>query len=174
MDLRVKKTRKSIFDAFIALRAKKPLEKITVKELADEAMINKATFYLHFNDIYHLSDAIENELIHSKIEQISRLSDTLKSPYDITKAFFDVFSEEKNLTKILFADNRRGIFVNKLEKEMKAFTFEKYPEYKDSVEKNIALSMLIQGALHTYYNNNEWDTQTIEEVISKLSELILS
>ncbi|WP_054742852.1 hypothetical protein [Cellulosilyticum ruminicola] len=63
--------------------------------------------------------------------------------------------------------------MNKLEKEMKAFTFEKYPEYKDSVEKNIALSLLIQGALHTYYNN-EWDTQTIEEVISKLSELILS
>ncbi|WP_054742853.1 TetR/AcrR family transcriptional regulator [Cellulosilyticum ruminicola] len=95
MDLRVKKTRKSIFDAFIALRAKKPLEKITVKELADEAMINKATFYLHFNDIYHLSDEIENELIHSKIEKISQLNDTLSSPYDITKAFFDVFSEEK-------------------------------------------------------------------------------
>ena len=44
MDLRVKKTRKSIVDAFIELRQIKPLEKITVKELASKAMINKATF----------------------------------------------------------------------------------------------------------------------------------
>ena len=46
MDLRVKKTRRSIINAFLMLRANKPLEKITVKELAELAMINKATFYL--------------------------------------------------------------------------------------------------------------------------------
>ena len=34
MDLRVEKTRKSIINAFIALRAKKPLEKITIKDLS--------------------------------------------------------------------------------------------------------------------------------------------
>lgn len=174
MDLRVKKTRQSIFEAFIELRAKKPLEKITVKELADTAMINKATFYLHFNDIYHLSDAIENALIHSSIEKVSQLNGTLSSPYEITKAFFDVFSAEKSLTKILFADNRRSIFVNKLEKEIKAFTFEKYPEYKNSIEKSVALSLLIQGAFHTYYNNNEWDSKVVKEIISKLSEQILT
>ena len=63
MDLRVKKTRKSIVDAFIELRQIKPLEKITVKELASKAMINKATFYLHYQDIYDLEDSLESELI---------------------------------------------------------------------------------------------------------------
>ena len=52
MDLRVEKTRKSIINAFIALRAKKPLEKITIKELCEKAMINKSTFYSHNADIY--------------------------------------------------------------------------------------------------------------------------
>ena len=33
MDLRVEKTRRSIINTFLALRAKKPLEKVTVKEL---------------------------------------------------------------------------------------------------------------------------------------------
>ena len=173
MDLRVKKTRKSIFDAFIEIRSKKPLEKITVKELADQAMINKATFYLHFNDIYHLSECIENELIKSVVEQVSQSGYELCNPYEITKLFIEVFSKEEKMTKILFADNRMGIFVNKLEKEIKRFIFEKYPEYKNSMEKSIALSVLIQGSFHTYYNNSQFEDKLLKEVLSKLSEHIL-
>lgn len=48
MDLRIERTRKSIINAFIELRAHKPIEKITVKELAERAYINKATFYSHY------------------------------------------------------------------------------------------------------------------------------
>ena len=44
MDLRIEKTEKAIKNAFIELRARKPLEKITVKELCAEACINKSTF----------------------------------------------------------------------------------------------------------------------------------
>lgn len=43
MDLRKQRTKNSIINAFIQLRASKPLEKITVKELAELAYINKAT-----------------------------------------------------------------------------------------------------------------------------------
>ena len=35
MDLRIQKTRQNIFQAFIELREKYPLEKITVKELTE-------------------------------------------------------------------------------------------------------------------------------------------
>ncbi len=41
MDLRIIKTKKAIINAFLALRAKRPLEKITVRELCEMAMVNK-------------------------------------------------------------------------------------------------------------------------------------
>ena len=41
MDLRIEKTRQSIVNAFIALRSRKPLEKITVKELCEKAQISQ-------------------------------------------------------------------------------------------------------------------------------------
>ena len=50
MDLREKKTKRSIKNAFIKLRSSKPLERITIKELVDLAEISKATFYLHYNN----------------------------------------------------------------------------------------------------------------------------
>ena len=43
MDLRIEKTERGIKNAFIELRSRKPLEKITVKELCESARINKST-----------------------------------------------------------------------------------------------------------------------------------
>ena len=54
MDLRIQKTRQNIFQAFIELREKYPLEKITVKELTERAQISKQTFYLHYRDMFYL------------------------------------------------------------------------------------------------------------------------
>ena len=45
MDIRIEKTERAIRNAFLELRAAKPLEKITVKELCSLACINKSTFY---------------------------------------------------------------------------------------------------------------------------------
>ena len=51
MDLRVTKTQRAIRAAFLELREKKPLEKITVKELCQRAEILKSTFYDHYADV---------------------------------------------------------------------------------------------------------------------------
>ena len=50
-DMRVIKTRESIEKAFFELLRAKPLEKVTVVELARAARIHKSTFYLHYLDI---------------------------------------------------------------------------------------------------------------------------
>lgn len=71
MDLRTSKTEKNIKNAFIELRSQKPLERITVKELAELACINKATFYRHYPDVYALSENIEDELVNNCMEVIA-------------------------------------------------------------------------------------------------------
>ena len=74
-DLRIRKTEQAIKNAFIELRAKKPLEKITVKELCELALINKSTFYSHYEDIYALSESMEQETVESIIGSIDHLKD---------------------------------------------------------------------------------------------------
>ena len=53
-DLRVIKTNESIENALFELLRSKPLEKITVTELARAARINKGTFYLHYANVPEL------------------------------------------------------------------------------------------------------------------------
>ena len=70
MDIRIEKTKTAIHNTFLELRSKKPLEKITIKELCEKAQINKSTFYSHYKDIYDLSDQLETDVVASVIEAI--------------------------------------------------------------------------------------------------------
>ncbi|KOS63129.1 TetR/AcrR family transcriptional regulator [Lysinibacillus agricola] len=62
-DLRVLRTRKLIMDSFIELSSKKEFKDITVKDITTEAMINRATFYYHFQDIYDLLEKVLSEVL---------------------------------------------------------------------------------------------------------------
>ncbi|WP_125982036.1 TetR/AcrR family transcriptional regulator [Loigolactobacillus iwatensis] len=64
-DLRVIRTKKMIFSAFMKLVEKKGLSAVTIQEIADEAMINRATFYAHFKDKQDLYQQIFNKAITS-------------------------------------------------------------------------------------------------------------
>ncbi|WNS76142.1 TetR/AcrR family transcriptional regulator [Bacillus sp. DTU_2020_1000418_1_SI_GHA_SEK_038] len=62
-DPRILRTRKLIMDSFIELSGKKEFKDITVKDITTEAMINRATFYYHFEDIYDLLDKVLSEVL---------------------------------------------------------------------------------------------------------------
>ena len=73
MDIRIEKTKTALHNTFLELRSRKPLEKITIKELCEKAQINKSTFYSHYKDIYDLSDQLETEVVTSVIEAIPKI-----------------------------------------------------------------------------------------------------
>lgn len=62
-DPRVVHTRKLIMDSFIELSSKKEFKDITIKDITTEAMINRATFYYHFQDIYDLLEKVLSEVL---------------------------------------------------------------------------------------------------------------
>ncbi|MBE2222149.1 MAG: TetR/AcrR family transcriptional regulator [Anaerolineae bacterium] len=54
VDLRILRTRKMLVQAFMDLLREKDLQAITVSDIAERAMVNRATFYAHFTDKYDL------------------------------------------------------------------------------------------------------------------------
>lgn len=50
-DLRVIRTKKAIRDAFCAMIMEMDYPDITIKELTQRAMINRNTFYLHYDSM---------------------------------------------------------------------------------------------------------------------------
>ena len=50
-------------DSFIELSSSKEFKDITVKDITEEAMINRATFYYHFEDIYDLLEKALSDVL---------------------------------------------------------------------------------------------------------------
>lgn len=172
MDLRVKKTRKSIVDAFIELRQIKPLEKITVKELASKAMINKATFYLHYQDIYDLEDSLESELISSVLSGISDKNLYLDNPFQFELELINAIKKEGPTFEILTSGNRSAHFVMQLEKELKNYISQNDPSFASDVERNILVSFIVYGSYYTY-TNNKYDKDILAKTLSKLTQQVI-
>ena len=72
-DRRIRKTKQQLQEGFIHLRKTKNIKYITVKELCELTDLNRGTFYLHYRDIYDLSEQMENEII-LKFEELLNLS----------------------------------------------------------------------------------------------------
>lgn len=172
MDLRMEKTEKSIKNAFIELRSRKPLEKITVKELCSIARINKSTFYSHYRDIYDLSDAMEAEIVESVTNSISHPEYIIENPAAFTQELFVAYLSQSSLTDTVFSGNESSHLASRIEESVKNLLFEKYPALRKDMVLNLVLSYCIQGAYHAFRGNSRYDTDEKIAVISTITENI--
>lgn len=69
VDLRVKRTRRLLKQAFNELLAETDFENITVHAITERAQVNRATFYLHFEDKYALLSYSIRENLQGLMDQ---------------------------------------------------------------------------------------------------------
>lgn len=108
---RVKMTKQLIKNALIDLMEKKPINKITVKEICECADINRSTFYLHYVDQYALLEEIENDIINMT-PRINLYYDV--QIYPLLVEFFEFIQENKRLYMVLFKNSSGNSFTNKV------------------------------------------------------------
>src|SRR5580698_3006979 len=68
-DPRILRSRRMLMDSLAKLLIKKAFEDISVQEIADEATLNRATFYLHYPDKNALMQAMTSLRFRSLIER---------------------------------------------------------------------------------------------------------
>lgn len=118
-DLRVLKTKKSIKVAFLTLMKEKNYSKITVKDIVDEALINRNTFYLHYLDKDDLLDSLTSECLE-------KLDVSMKADYEIedfgnrydvfdkiNHQIFKVMEEDFEFYKVMLGDESVPYFTVK-------------------------------------------------------------
>ena len=134
------------------LRAQKPLEKIKVKELCDLACINKSTFYAHYQDIYALANAMEDEMVEVVVESLPQLTarDVSERTEWLTREMFRAFTRNQNEIGILFSGSRQGLFINRVEAAMCKCISERDPSFDADVVRKIVLSFCVQGCYYTF------------------------
>ena len=175
MDLRTKRTKQNIINAFMELRQKKPLEKITVKELSELALINKATFYSHYNDIYDLSDQLEKETIDMILAELPHPEELVSNPKRSTEELTSVLYSHLKIIDVIFSGNRTAILADKLEQRIKNRVYTIHPEYQNNLEWDILLTIITHGCFHAFASHsNNTDTKRLIGIIGNMNEKIIT
>ncbi|MDE5753776.1 MAG: TetR/AcrR family transcriptional regulator [Oscillospiraceae bacterium] len=178
MDLRQQRTNRNIINAFLKLRSQKPIEKITVKELADEAVIHKATFYLHYHDIYELSEMLEQKVIEDILNGLTEPAMILTDVNRFSEELYCLLLANESLMEILFSGSRAGMLAIKLEQSLKQYIFHRRPDW-NTLEINVILTYLIYGGYHAYvqYKNTVHskpeDLKEIMRIINQMASTVL-
>ena len=173
MDLRERKTKRAIKDAFLQLRAKKPLERITVKELAELAEISKATFYLHYRDVYDLSEQLQNEVIQDILGAVLADATALTDMAQMAKKLYIAFCSHQHLIDILFSGNQAAALSGSIERGIKDCIYRKKPETKEDALFQVLLSYQIQGGYYAYaQNHKQLGDERVLAILDQISAIL--
>lgn len=112
MDRRQRKSRLAIEKALLELLQTKPIDMITVSELADKADINRKTFYNNYNSIEEVEQGIDRKITAFVFDKLPKKI-TIQNEIEIYKLlleFSEAIEPHKELLKKM-TGNRSSITV---------------------------------------------------------------
>lgn len=162
IDPRVIRTRKLIMDSFIHISHSKELSHITIKDITEEATVNRATFYSHFTDKYELLERVLHEEMMPKV--IGQITDINEINEAALISIFVSITDFQSSTKTrcmrsfeAFKSNIETIIKKELEQLFYKLLLDKRSGYSEE-ELRIAAVMLSWGfygaTINWQYNSN--------------------
>lgn len=116
VDRRVKRTRRSLGEAMLALVVEKEYESITINEITQRADINRATFYLH----YASKDELLMDALEERFEALVATFDSVSSDApiweatEIDLATFRHVAAHVDLYKVILGERGMGYIINRI------------------------------------------------------------
>jgi Transcriptional regulator len=172
MDRRVLKTKRSIHNAFAKLLTKKLVNDITVTDIANEADINRKTFYRYYSGIYDLIDDIEEKFISESIKELERIDfeQVYKDPSYFLFQLGNILDDNSAFYTHLFHKDIQLSLINKMTKVIKEKSIAYFIERGNDEDTAILVNeYCVSGmcAIFSYWFNSDKHIST-----KKLSKTI--
>ena len=175
IDRRVKYTKMVIKNSFLALAKQKPISKISVKEICQDADINRATFYAHYADQYDLLRRIEDEFI----EDVNRYLES--APHDCSEGesvemltrIFEYIRENADACAVLLSEKGDIIF----QKQVMMITHKQFVADMTSVKtmsREDAEYLYVFVAIGSVGIVQKWLAEGMKKPARELAEMILT
>lgn len=177
-DRRVVRTQRSIRNALAQLLVEKDVEKISIKEIAERADVDRKTVYNYYSSVYEILAELENDWVEDFDQFTKRLENVRGTEY--LEQFFPVLAEliadDIELYKQLMRMGSQSRVINRLteflnEKIKKAFA-RSYELEEEQV--NLAAEFVLAGLFWSYrswFNSDR--KKSLKEFSTELGELVM-
>lgn len=154
MDKRIVKTKRAIHAAMTKLLAGKPIEEITVTELAEAAEINRKTFYNYYSSVNMVAEEMEDEIVARFEETLRRLDfDTLlKDPQTTFNTLARLITSDLDFYRSILTNRNQNSFLQKIISSLKERVMTLYAAQipADSELVEYMLDYIVAGMVSVY------------------------
>ena len=181
-DKRVLKTKKAITNAFMELTLEKDIRKITVSDIAERAVINRSTFYLHYADAKDVLDDIERDISETVYQCFSKFdtSDIYNSTYNMFITMTGILDEAPAFKNFMLYSTSSGYITSNIKRTLAEKALQASLEKSGgtaSEKMSVTINYMVSDIVDTYI---QWatgnSTTTLEEhcrLISQLTEAVI-
>ena len=177
-DLRVIKTKNLIYNTLIELMKDKTFEEIKVSDICNKALINRSTFYSHYEDKYDLLVDFINSLKDEFVTELNKNSSNLNTKeyyIELIKIFLNHIEERKEMYTSIMINNRNSIMMDILLSVVNNDLLKKMSkdEFKSSIPDDIIVKFYLGGVINLGVEWLKDNTKySKEEIINYLNLLI--
>lgn len=168
-------TEQAIQASFMKLLNERPLDKITVREIAADCGINRNTFYYHYHDIYDLLDktfALEEERMLSDVRDVSTMRqgfvEATRFAIENRRAVYHVYNSVSRDTLTRYLYNSAAIHMRKY--IMSQCDDENVPSEQDLNDLVFLFASMIEGVIINVMR--EGLTRDVETLIDNATRLL--
>ena len=114
-DLRIIKTKKVLYMALVDLMREKTFEEIKVSEICARALVNRSTFYAHYEDKYEfLVDFLDTfkDSLTSYLDTNNNNLNTKEYYMELIRLLLDHLEEHKKIYYSIILSNRNSLVVD--------------------------------------------------------------
>lgn len=173
-DLRIIKTNNTLYDALINLLKEKTFEEIKVSDICQKALVNRSTFYAHFNDKYELFMSLINSLKESLQTELKSIEENnLKDYYlKMIEVFLNHIEGKEEIYKSILINNRSSIIMDMLYDTITEDINQKITKNDKDVPNEIFtayyLGAIVNIGIEWFKNNKKYSKDQMIEYLDKL------
>ena len=176
-DRRINKTKKAIRNSFVKLLAEKDIEKITIKEVADGADVDRKTVYNYYGGVYEVLGDLQSELATTIEKEIDAFDFETRDIQDVFLVLTRIVKENMELYSLVMGINKNSVFITQLVEYLKekiAIIIERRNHQADAKKIAFAAEYVTAGMFMAY---RSWfhseHSQSLEEFTYGISQLVL-
>lgn len=172
-DTRVRYTKDMLKKALLKIMEHKHIDRITVKELCDEAEINRGTFYLHYATPNDVLMEIEDEIFAANWKKMKKYQ---KDPTQINylQDVFRTTLENRDIARIIMGQNGNARFMERIKKNIKKEVVDQWCiEMPDLKKKDLdyVFDYVFNGTMALIINWMNDESISIEKLSNRLDRL---
>ncbi len=174
-DIRIVKTRQAIFRSVIQLMSKKDFSTVTITELCKTAMINRKTFYVHYNSTSDVLSDLEDLLASGFIDIITERNIVTSKNFDPEKYIMtinELVTANQHDFDIAYPFLKSGAFLHRLGSHVGQLAFRfisERPGYFDNQVYPFSLVFTLCGLVTSYFDWIDFGKQFPIEELAEIS-----